>query len=566
MVNMFENFGELGIFGDTLGPVIGEKEKKTAKEKTKQEKRERKEKKTYAGPLKIVFDSIDAIECKEVKEYTEEELFLEITQKTGFSLFEEYRKEFSYFKLGEGLYLLRAGYGSKCEKGSTGTRLLLQQMQDLESVIEADESGVITVESVKAYIKEQYKMDVVLHLIGDCYVPEPCAVKAPELKKLSFPVTVCALTLFGEMIEIEEADYKSFKEETPNQNSAFLTEEESGKEEGNSVSKEILEKVLRTFLPEYAEDLQISYDPEVNVLQVMHKSMSSAPASVRSAENKEDTYPTDAVVSLVFTRIQLSADLFEGKSEITKKELIKHIGKKYPEYSLERTDIQYDKKKNLIIPILRSGKRGCYRLEDTEDYRKEETELMSICVLKERADRYGCMNGTVYYNLPKIPFSVLKEILYFFWDVYVYKRTEALAQIYFVKERKEYEIYIPCQVVSGSSVDFSRSIEREIDPSRILVMEIHSHGAFCANWSMTDNEDELSHRLYAVIGDLPNFRYDSTHIRVRASSGGYFVRVEPQQIFDYPKTQEAFHKDMGKITSYREAMSVASQEDNYGCN
>ena len=42
--------------------------------------------------------------------------------------------------------------------------------------------------------------------------------------------------------------------------------------------------------------------------------------------------------------------------------------KSYPEYSPERTEIQYDEAKKLIMPILKSGKRGAH-----DEYLLEET-------------------------------------------------------------------------------------------------------------------------------------------------------------------------------------------------
>ena len=213
---------------------------------------------------------------------------------------------------------------------------------------------------------------------------------------------------------------------------------------------------------------------------------------------------------------------------------MKYIGKQYPEYSAERTEITYDKKANLILPILKSGKRGAYELNDVDEYRYEDTDLMSVCAIKEEPDKYGCVHGIVYYHLPRIPFSILTEIMHFFWDVYVCRGTEAIAQIFYRRETKEYEIHYPKQVATVGSVDFTRDPEKEASPLTIPVMEIHSHGAFTAHWSATDNMEELAHRLYAVVGEIPHFRYDNAHIRVRAATGGYYVQLDINEIFELP--------------------------------
>lgn len=542
-MEMLGGFGELGIFGDVLGPVIAEKEKKSKKKATTPAA----DKKKYKAPLKILFDSLETIEVNEKVEFTEGELFQKIADTLNCSLFIEHQKEFVLNKLKDGVYLLRPGYGSKCEKGAAGSRLLVQQPQVLSSLIEPDDKGEITVEAVKAYIMEHYNMDCVLHLIGDVYVPIPRKGQALDVTKASFPIKVVALTLFGEMLEIEEDDYISFIEQKGEGVEAEEHFVESSEPESNPVSKEVLYKVVNTYLPEYGDDLDCSYDEEQNVLRVMHKSINSTPKTSSSSVKKEETYPTDAVVSLVFTKIELSSALFDGKKEITKKELVKFIGKQYPEYSLERTEIQYDKKSKLIIPILKSGKRGVYVLDDNDEYRREESDLMSICVRKESSDQYGCMNGTVFFNLPQIPFGLLKDIMHFFWDVYVFRGTEALAQIYYDRNKEAYEVYVPLQEVSKESVSFERNVSLELDPEKILVMEIHSHGRYGACWSKTDNEEELSHRLYAVVGDLSRFHYDNDHIRIRAATGGYFVQIEPQKIFRYPGSLEEYHPEMKKV-------------------
>lgn len=517
-------FGELGIFGDVMVPIMGEKEKKKKTEKKKSASN--KTKMVYKSPLKIIFDSIDSIDILEEKDFSKEELLEEISKVTEFHIFKENTSEFTLNKLKEGVYLLRPGYNSKYEKGTAGKKLLLEHLYDLETIIEEDESGNITAEMVKAFILENYGMNVNLHLLGDVYIPEAYKAKPIELEKFTFPVKIAAMTLFGETLEIKEDDYIALINE----------EEQTGLEDekDSKVSDYGIMKLIKTLLPEYAEDLEYAYIPERGLLQVMHKSLNSVGINNISSAKKEDTYPTNAVVSLVFTRMELSSELFDGKSEITKKELLRYVSKQYPEYSPERTEITYDKKKNLIIPILKSGKRGTYSLDDTELYRKEDTVIMSITALKERPDVFGCVNGLVYFNLPKIPFKILREIVHFFWDVYVCKGTEAIAQIFYKKNPGKYEVYIPNQRAAIGCVEFERDPERETDPSSILVMEIHSHGNFKAQWSEVDNREELAHRLYAVVGNLNNFKYDNNHIRVRAATGGYFVQMEAQEVFELP--------------------------------
>ena len=121
-------------------------------------------------------------------------------------------------------------------------------------------------------------------------------------------------------------------------------------------------------------------------------------------------------------------------------------------------------------------------------------------------------------------------------------------QIYYSLEDEKYSIFIPFQKVERGSLDFEHDNEMERDSRQILVMELHSHAGFCAFWSGTDNAEELSHRLYGVVGDLPHFRYDKEHIIVRAGTGGYHVQMPIEQVFEFPKTVAEFHKGMEKVT------------------
>ena len=120
----------------------------------------------------------------------------------------------------------------------------------------------------------------------------------------------------------------------------------------------------------------MDYDEEAKVIVIGHKNNQSVQKA--AATVKEELYPTDASVSLIFTKLQLTSSMFGGKKEITKKELLKHIAKQYPEYSPERTELIYDKKQKLIIPSFKSGKRGSYFLNDNEEYRLEEPPIMRI--------------------------------------------------------------------------------------------------------------------------------------------------------------------------------------------
>lgn len=545
MSNMsgMEGFFQMGIFGG-LTPMAEKTAKKSAKTATSSADKKKAATKTetkYKTPLKIVFDSLNTVEIAEAGELTKKEIFAKLAEMTGFNLFSEKESTFTFNKLKEGVFLVRLSLGAKYEKGTEGKKLLLEQIHNLDDIMQKEE-GEIGAEDVKKYILENYGMDVTIFIVGDTYIPVP-VLKKSDIEKIKLPVKITALTLFGEKLEVSEEEFQEFNnasEDTVTEEPKEGEEEEERENEEPVVSEKQIRQVLETFFPDYADDLDFGYDADKNILQVGHKTITSSSAA--PAVKKEETYPTEGTtLSLLFSRIPLSPDMFKGEKEVTKKELIAYIIKDYPEYSMERTEVIYDKKKKLIMLLAKSGKRGAeYILENCKDYRREETPLMSITATKQRRNEDGCMDGLVYYNLPKIPFKLLNDIISYFMEIYRQKKTEAMAMVFFNKNTEEYETYIPKQRAGISEVEFERNQELELDPDRILAMEIHSHGIHHAFWSRIDNEEEISHRLYAVAGDMKSFKYDDSHLIVRAGTGGYHVKMPLSSVFEpFPDSKKA---------------------------
>lgn len=130
--------------------------------------------------------------------------------------------------------------------------------------------------------------------------------------------------------------------------------------------------------------------------------------------------------------------------------------------------------------------------------------------------------------LPKIPFSVLSEILAFFKSYISNEQiTEALAYIFWSKAEERYFVHIPKQEVSKDSVD---TTEMPLEDERFtLVMEIHSHNTMPAYFSGDDDKDEKATGLYAVVGSFDKVFPD---ILVRISVGGKFVEIPLEDVFD----------------------------------
>lgn len=562
MLNNF-GFGTMGIF-ENLAPVehSAPKAQNSSKEKTKRneagkktavnEPGEKSEKiARYRTPAWIHFDSYPSLEITEAGEFTLEELLAKITTLTGLYLFQQHPQELSIKRTADNSYLLRPTLMTKVEKGDAGCKLLLDSLlNSLPETLE-EKSGSTqasketkeekvskdTVWKVKDYIKKTYGLDVDLYLLGDTYIPVPISPSSGSAENLHFPIKVCGLRVPMELIvlgesTISEENYKA-----------------SGEDENvlSLISKKGIEETIQNLYPEYANDLALGIDEENNAVQIMHKPPLTSSSSSKS-EKKEELYPTDAIISLVFTRLQLSANDFGGAKKVTKKEVLRYLGKSYPEYSAERTELLYDKKKNTIMPILKSGKRGAYSLEDTADYRHESSDLMDIFASKSSgANDLGCVLGNVQLNLPKIPFSLLKEVIDLFWDTFVVYHSEAIALLYYRRSTSCYQLFVPEQTVSRDSVAFQRKFELECNPDLIPAMEIHSHGSYPAFWSSVDNQDEVSHKLYAVVGNFPNFSYDENHILVRAATGVYHVQCSLWDIFESPSSIQDLNSKLSHI-------------------
>ena len=130
--------------------------------------------------------------------------------------------------------------------------------------------------------------------------------------------------------------------------------------------------------------------------------------------------------------------------------------------------------------------------------------------------------------LPKIPYSILSEIIAFF-KTYVTEKSEneAMANIYWSFEEEKYRVHVPKQTVTKASVDTNLP---DIDEEKfLLVMEVHSHNTMGAVFSRTDDKDEIATRLYTVIGRLDKVFPDMT---TRISVGGKHLVIDPAIVFD----------------------------------
>ena len=164
-----------------------------------------------------------------------------------------------------------------------------------------------------------------------------------------------------------------------------------------------------------------------------------------------------------------------------------------------------------------------------------ENEIGVFSAVTKKVPGLEPVKEGLHMKLPKIPFAILLQIISFFKDVNMRYGTEAVVQIFWDREKKEYFCFCPRQEVGETSVDFKRDKEKE--KRYVLMADVHSHNDMEAFFSYTDDKDEKEIRLFGVVGNINEALPD---IQFRASSGNSSTEVSLEDIFElrqeYPKS------------------------------
>lgn len=184
---------------------------------------------------------------------------------------------------------------------------------------------------------------------------------------------------------------------------------------------------------------------------------------------------------------------------------------------------------NSVDESVASGKKIAF--VPSEDGRVYEIRNNRIGTFIAEADRVTIVKKVragFIPALPKIPYSILSELVAFFKAcITETSELEALAYIYWSFYDSKYYVYVPKQEVSKDSVDtFLPDMDEE---KFVLAMEVHSHNTMPAVFSCIDNKDERATRIYTVIGRLDKVFPDIT---TRISVGGKFVELNPNAVFE----------------------------------
>lgn len=523
------------MFGLAPEPVKEEKKaaKKTEKKAAKKTEKATKVEKPFKLPLTIVTayrepltmekGTTDTVKEVEVKKYLEK-------------AYPEYSSLYTILEYDEGKSMVYAGFSSTYLQQKGEIELSNEHKLSLGGV-DFDFSSVLEDETSKVSFEELSKaLSVANPVFANCGVYRSLASKqmalgftTPELTEEVTPTFPLRLVLFGrESWEISEEEYKAFVTARGN--------------EGDAFSAEALSDMVTEKYPELDGHVKLLYDQENQIILVTLFVKEPKKVAGASSTKKEELYPTEGVsLSFVFKRIELSPDMFGGKKEVTKKELQKFAGSIYPEYDNENTQFVYSKEKKMITAILVGSRKGAATLETVASIER----FQELALLEDGTAFHYVEDGTVYrvettpvsltvandsgegtyiYRLPKMPGNLLRDIYEFFKLVAIEHATEVLVRVYYDDAESQYVVEVPRQQVTGSSVHTDEPLNCALWP----VMDIHSHCAYDAFYSATDNADEIGNRIYGVIGKV----ISNPTMLLRAGTGGKRVMIREEDVFD----------------------------------
>lgn len=181
------------------------------------------------------------------------------------------------------------------------------------------------------------------------------------------------------------------------------------------------------------------------------------------------------------------------------------------------------RKSDKVICLIPSGNGQIYEMRKTE-----QGEFIAP---KHNVKEYEDIRAGFTPALPKIPMALLKQVITFFRSyMSEYEEYEAMAQIYWDKEKYEFFAYVPKQLVTVDGVNADlRKCPYDDESRYILYADIHSHNSMDAFFSVTDDRDEKDSRLYMVVGHLEEFFPD---IKARFFCGGTHVPIHPAEIVE----------------------------------
>lgn len=131
----------------------------------------------------------------------------------------------------------------------------------------------------------------------------------------------------------------------------------------------------------------------------------------------------------------------------------------------------------------------------------------------------------VRLNTGKIPFNQFYKTLLFFRAVYARYESEAFVSLYYAKERDEFLVYAPSQVVRYSHATYDAESRFS---GYLHIGTMHSHCNFSAAPSSEDLRDaRYTHGLHIIIGCVDRKYID---LSARLSVRGTHTEIDPERV------------------------------------
>jgi len=167
--------------------------------------------------------------------------------------------------------------------------------------------------------------------------------------------------------------------------------------------------------------------------------------------------------------------------------------------------------------------------KDGRVYEIRDTEMGRFITPVTSCEMLSEIKAGFVPSLPRIPSELMMKVIAFFRHYAVQgDGNEALVNVYWDKENREFLSDTPEQTVTKESVDSLLS-GKYADVRYIHYMDIHSHNTMGAFFSKEDDNDERAARLYTVIGKLDRYLPE---IKTRISNGGAFMEIDPAEVFE----------------------------------
>ena len=204
-----------------------------------------------------------------------------------------------------------------------------------------------------------------------------------------------------------------------------------------------------------------------------------------------------------------------GFVSISENDLRKKLEDDYPELVANFTTLVYNEKKNIISAFLSAKKKGMIDC-------KETSAPAEVSVSSKR----------------KIPFQVLADFIVVAKDFSERYGTEVHADVYFDLDTQRFFLDFPKQIVNPVLCSIDEDIawlnaEKFAERRILKIMEVHSHHVMPARPSHTDDENERSPILYAIVGRLDKF-FPDVYIRTFDKESQTHRNLVANQVFDNP--------------------------------